>query len=149
MQLQPTHNIPTVIEQTNCMGSEQQLADCAFQFSAAYNCPLHANDVVLTCLGQSTIMHVRPALSLKHFQLHLHHKKFTTGEEELSDCEDGDLKVVGGRSSGEGLLKIYYQKMYGTICGNNWDIVTDSVVACRQLGFNRSGISGPINTTTC
>ena len=76
------------------------------------------------------------SLSLKHFAFD---DKIFTGEEELFDCEDGDLKVVEGRSSGEGLLKICHQKMYGTICGNNWDIDTDSVVACRQLGFNRSG----------
>ena len=51
MQLKPTENIPTVIEQTNCTGSEQQLADCAFQFTPVYNCLFHESDVVLTCLG--------------------------------------------------------------------------------------------------
>ena len=51
-QLQPTDIIPTVIERTDCLGSEQQLADCTFEFSPAYNCPLHENDVVLTCLGR-------------------------------------------------------------------------------------------------
>ena len=75
-----------------------------------------------------------------------------TGEEELSDCEDGELNVVGGRNSGEGLLKICHQQVWGTICGNNWDVNTDSVVACRQLGFNRSGVyidSSVDMTSTC
>ena len=51
-QLQPTDSIPTVIERTNCLGSERQLADCVFRFSPAYSCPLHENYVVLTCLGR-------------------------------------------------------------------------------------------------
>ena len=68
MQLKPTDSIPTVIEQTNCTGSEQQLADCAFQFSPAYNCLLHESDVVLTCLGYSTLLnHARP--TQQSFQL--------------------------------------------------------------------------------
>ena len=53
-QIEPTRDFPTVIQGTNCSGSEQRLAECDFHFTPAYSCILHKEDVTLTCLGEPT-----------------------------------------------------------------------------------------------
>lgn len=68
-------------------------------------------------------------------------KTFCTGEDEVQSCKDGDLKLVGGGSNEEGVLKICQQEVWGTICNFNWDPDVDTTVACRQLGFQRTGQS--------
>ena len=50
----------------------------------------------------------------------------------------------------QGILQIYHNGQWGTICDDNWD-VTDTNVACKQLGFANASTfqhlgqgSGPI-----
>lgn len=62
-----------------------------------------------------------------------------TAADELQDCEDGKVRLIGGRNNEEGLLSVCNQKVWGTICSNDWDNDNDATVACRQLGFQRSG----------
>lgn len=59
--------------------------------------------------------------------------------DELQDCENGEVRLISGRNNEEGLLSVCSQKVWGTICSNNWDSDNDATVACRQLGFQRSG----------
>ena len=47
---------------------------------------------------------------------------------------DGDLRI-GGNTPGEGLLEIYLNGIWGTVCDNGFD-ENDAIVACRQLGFS-------------
>ena len=51
----PEIDMPTLIDGTNCSGSEQRLTDCDFRFNRPFNCYLHQNDVVLQCLGRHDI----------------------------------------------------------------------------------------------
>ena len=53
-------------------------------------------------------------------------------------CEDGELRLIGGNSGGEGRLEVCFDKRWGTIDGDGWTH-TDTEVACRQLGYSTSG----------
>ena len=55
-----------------------------------------------------------------------------------AECADGDLKLLGGSSNKEGALQVCYYQRWGTISGDGWTAV-DTLVACRQLGFNSTG----------
>ena len=53
-------------------------------------------------------------------------------------CDDGDLRLVGGKSESEGRLDICFSQRWGTINGDGWT-PSDTQVACRQLGFEGAG----------
>ncbi|XP_022100823.1 uncharacterized protein LOC110984704 isoform X3 [Acanthaster planci] len=54
-------------------------------------------------------------------------------------CDTGsretDIRLSNGTSPGEGVLEVYYNNEWGTVCNKGWDI-KDAEVACRQLGYN-------------
>ncbi|XP_008844275.1 neurotrypsin [Nannospalax galili] len=47
---------------------------------------------------------------------------------------DGVLRLIGGKSSNEGRLEVYYRGQWGTVCDDGWTEL-NTYVACRQLGF--------------
>ena len=58
----------------------------------------------------------------------------------LSDCEDGDIRLVGGITSLEGRIEVCYSGVWGTVCNDLFGRA-DASVACRQLGYSSSGIA--------
>ena len=54
--------------------------------------------------------------------------------ETSSRCANGDLRLVNGSVSNEGLAEVCFNGRWGAICDNGWD-VTDTTVLCNQLGF--------------
>ena len=59
----------------------------------------------------------------------------TTGTVTISSIADGALRLVDGASEREGLLEVFHNGEWGTICDDYWTD-DDGEVACRQLGFS-------------
>lgn len=55
-----------------------------------------------------------------------------------SSCTDGELQLSGSELTSGGRLEMCFQGIWGTICDHNW-IISNAIVACRQLGFKTEG----------
>ena len=53
-------------------------------------------------------------------------------------CEEGDVRLQGGRLETEGRVEICVNETWSTICDNGWSI-NDANVVCQQLGFLNIG----------
>ena len=47
----------------------------------------------------------------------------------------GQIRLTGGNFSNQGLLEIYCNGEWGTVCDDGFSS-TEALVACRQLGYN-------------
>ena len=56
----------------------------------------------------------------------------------VSDCIDGDVRLIGGPTPQEGTIEICMGHVWGGICQYRWDS-TDANVACFQLGYQPVG----------
>lgn len=55
-----------------------------------------------------------------------------------TSCGNGDVRLVGGANELEGRVEICYNKMWGSVCHQNWQI-NDANVVCKQLHFQPTG----------
>ena len=47
----------------------------------------------------------------------------------------GQIRLTGGQQSNQGLLEIYCNGRWGTVCDDYFD-EDEATVACRQLGYS-------------
>ncbi len=53
-------------------------------------------------------------------------------------CTQGAIRLQGGTAT-TGRVEICNNNVWGTVCDNLWD-TSDAQVACRQLGFEETGM---------
>ncbi|XP_062601529.1 deleted in malignant brain tumors 1 protein-like isoform X4 [Saccostrea cucullata] len=52
------------------------------------------------------------------------------------NCTQDKIKLVGGQTPAEGLVKVFYNGSWGTVCNDGWDD-RDAAAVCFMLGFLR------------
>ena len=56
----------------------------------------------------------------------------------MSDCVDGDIRIVGGSTALEGRVEVCLNNVWGAVCDNSF-YAEEARVVCGQLGFQRAG----------
>ncbi|XP_063271464.1 neurotrypsin [Prinia subflava] len=64
-------------------------------------------------------------------------------ERGRSGCERGSVRLRGGKNEFEGTVEVYWNGIWGTICGSHWDN-NDATVVCRQLALGEKGTAKQI-----
>jgi len=72
---------------------------------------------------------------LQHATDVIFYTEFSTG---MSDCDDGDVRLVGGSNSTLGRVEVCVNKAWGTVCNRRFG-TNDASVICHQLGFSTEG----------
>ncbi|XP_019861045.1 PREDICTED: scavenger receptor cysteine-rich domain superfamily protein-like, partial [Amphimedon queenslandica] len=104
------------ITSIDCTGSENHILNCTHNGPALYNCESH-NDAGVIC--QETVV--------------------------VSNCTDGELRLVDGSGPHEGRVEVCVNQVWGTICSIGWSN-EDANVICKQLGYLPFGGKARINS---
>ena len=50
-------------------------------------------------------------------------------------CNNSDIRLVGGSNANEGRVEVCANRLWGTVCSYRWT-VNEAAVVCKQLGIN-------------
>ena len=56
----------------------------------------------------------------------------------VSDCDNGDIRLVGGATTLEGRVEVCLNNVWGAVCHHSFHN-QEASVTCSQLGFQRAG----------
>ena len=92
--------------------------------------------LVITVATMRTLEHDAALLVCLSYAAYCHHYYWPS---TVDNCTDGSMRLVGGKSPNEGRVEICLNGQWGTVCDDSWGSV-DAQVACRQLGYQSTGI---------
>ena len=63
---------------------------------------------------------------------------YTDNVTEQANCFDGEVRLVGGQTEGEGRVEVCASRAWGTVCSAGFGF-QESQIVCRQLGLQELG----------
>ncbi|XP_063960668.1 uncharacterized protein LOC129267820 [Lytechinus pictus] len=100
-----------VLDDVACHGHETSLLDCQRSYFLEQNCG-HQEDAGAVCSNSNA---TEPPPTIIQF----------------------DARLVGGDTEREGRVEVFYNRSWGTVCDDLWDM-NDALVVCRMVGFGRA-----------
>ncbi len=134
----PHGNMLTLFSNVSCIGTESNIFSCDntdIQYIGSSECSSSNQIAGVMCSGKL----VRYAMYTVTYIM-------TLITAPNPDCQNGDVRLVGGVTSNQGLVEICYNGIWGTMCGND-DLRQQETVAaviCHQLGHNLKTTSNHI-----
>ncbi|XP_019849591.1 PREDICTED: deleted in malignant brain tumors 1 protein-like [Amphimedon queenslandica] len=100
----------TYVSQLNCSGNEAHILDCPFNNTSLYCRDIKYSGVICSVQGST-----------------------------YSNCTDGDIKLLDGRTNREGRVEICINKAWGAITNFSGPYNYEAQTVCNQLGFTAPG----------
>ena len=97
---------------TYCSGQENSLLDCSYTISrTSTSLTSSASRPVagVVCNGNTT---------------------------SVPECEEGEVRMVGGEREGEGWVEVCVDGFWGSVCGDGFDQKAAFVI-CREFGYSK------------
>ena len=104
-----------LLDNVKCNGGESSIFKCSHRSFGEHDC-VHNEDAGVVCYGESSKGRNNP--SKQNLFVYL-----------LA------VRLVGGSSYNEGVVEVYYNGRWGSVCYYGWDEL-DANIVCKQLGFN-------------
>lgn len=123
------------LDNVDCSGTEVRLIDCDYD-SDTRDCG-HHEDAGVYCLEQG-LLPSNNYILVSDYIILTGISFFAYVLSIAVECQDGDIRLVGGQNENEGRVEVCWNEVWGTVCDDSWGS-NDAAVVCRQLGLATSG----------